>query len=54
MKEYFLCRILGHKFIGVRDNLIQGQTIYSAIDFCCRCGLSKEEIKEQEKKEWKK
>ncbi len=50
MKEYLFCKILGHKFIGYIGNGLTSSAI-SPTKFCIRCGLSKEEIKEMEKKQ---
>ena len=44
MKEYWLCRIFGHKFIGSFE-LEGGNVAHRPIPGCVRCGLTKEEIR---------
>ena len=46
IKEYWVCRILGHKFIGWSVSRTELEVSYNIpYDECRRCGLSKEEIK---------
>lgn len=44
IKTNFICRFLGHKFLGRVYSEPFG--IITPIDYCIRCGLSKKEIME--------
>lgn len=46
IKEHWICRILGHKFVSWSDNPERlGWSYKKVLNHCFRCGLTKEEIK---------
>lgn len=55
MKVNLKCRIMGHKFIRIIKEVVTGPwssyLIKEPCDFCVRCGLSKEELKQEAENE---
>lgn len=48
MKIFWLCKIFGHKFIANRTWVNSYEYRYEKLEHCNRCGLTIEEIKNEE------
>jgi len=49
MKIRLWCRIFGHKFLARVSVIGEPFGVYTPMNYCINCGLSKKEIKELEK-----